>query len=430
MEDEDFWLQRKHDIYQNTHLCISDIVPHIWSQKGELSGLIDGTVQRYDNLRNFFTLYDSLIIAPPLRNLHDSFFSSIGITEPEFLRLFELGKIKVIVPQDLSRYNLSFLSLLADTGENNIILSRRLAACGVIDARNRFPLLYPTHGMDDRSGYLSTLTKAFQSFGGGDVVQSWGMAMIESLADNYLNSNYHLDHKGAMGLSVTGIANLFSKTFKALTGRDTTIEALSAGNFVEWASPFRSVIISPRVESDFDEGKNIEIMANFFSAVKRAPLGSIERRNKIVESVLTIGDDVDIVDLAKSFQGKDIRRFRSFVAEIENYNGSEQLEQRLESFNKEVCQFEKRRERLRAVDISGLIGAASGFVGSILTIGSPAAGIPIAALPVLLWFEKVLYSHRNNSRIASNLYDSLDKAFYRSSSNAVLVSRLRESINQ
>ena len=427
-EDEDFWIDNKSVIYESTKLNISDIIPRSWIKGNHLTGFINGSINVYDNIRNFFTLYESLIIALPLSDFNVDFFNSIGITEEEFFRLYECGKIKIIVPQCISRYRIEFLTKLVNIDVDNIIFCRKLSACSLIETRNRFPFLYPNIGSTERYQVLSALSSAFlnsQNIG----LRNWGISLIEALSINYLDSNYHLDHKGAMGVSITGMTNLFSTTFKAITGKDYFLEMLSAGNYVEWSSPFKSVIITPKTHNNYDERNNVQIMANFYSTIKKVPLSKIENEDEIISGILTIDEGVDIVDLARSFHSKDVLNFRSLINDIDNQNNKQDITEKIRKFNSEVEKYERHRERLRRIDVAGLLSGVTGVAGSIVTIGTPIASIPIASLSILIWLEKLLYSNRNSNRILSKFYDSIDKAICSTDSKTVLVSRLKESIH-
>ncbi|MBU3198506.1 hypothetical protein LL037_18735 [Clostridium estertheticum] len=65
--------------------------------------MINASVFPQADIRNYLSIYKTLIIAPPLEGCEDEFLSSLGVKLDELIELVMLGRINFVVPQSIDR---------------------------------------------------------------------------------------------------------------------------------------------------------------------------------------------------------------------------------------------------------------------------------------------------------------------------------------
>lgn len=101
-DDEDFW-NEMHSNLLNTSVKKSDYFQDNFSIK-ESSCIISDSINP-PNIRNSLTLYRVVYLSLPIYDFYDQYWKSLGISEDELLRLVEMKRVKLLLPQPLHRYN-------------------------------------------------------------------------------------------------------------------------------------------------------------------------------------------------------------------------------------------------------------------------------------------------------------------------------------
>lgn len=90
------------------------------------------------------------MISYPLIGQDNDFLDHLKIPKQHLLELISRGRIQFALPQNIIRYNLSFLEECLNTNPECIILSRRLASSSIIDIRNKTGFLATTFSFEEK----------------------------------------------------------------------------------------------------------------------------------------------------------------------------------------------------------------------------------------------------------------------------------------
>jgi hypothetical protein len=148
-EDEDFWLDNRSLILTSYDLEKDNVLPTSFNNKNS-SCFVDAQVLKPDNIRNYLTIYERVIISYPLTGQDNDFLSHLKIPKHHLLELISRGRIQFALPQNITRYNVSFLEECLNTNPECIILSRRLASSSIVDIRKKTGFLATTYSFEEK----------------------------------------------------------------------------------------------------------------------------------------------------------------------------------------------------------------------------------------------------------------------------------------
>jgi hypothetical protein len=379
--------------------------------------LVDTSVLAPVDIRNYLSMFQTVLLVAPLAHVHSKCMQTLGVTEDELLALVQMGRVKVLFPQNVTRYQTRFVEKLVDANSDNVMLSRQIALRTVVDTRLRNPLLYPTLPISDRQGVLRALYHLAKSVDMPNVQQLLNSLLIE-LTRIWSSSEIFLGERGAMGTLGVGYAPLLSSMIKVTTEKDLSFEIMTSSQSVEWAGAFNATLCPT---GDEDHVSNTAKVATLYSGIQRKRnVEFVERVNVALEGVLTIGRFVPAIEFAETFQGPDIDRFRRIIQALTTqHQDSQDLGEAVIRFNESVRAFEHRRDRLNTWDIKGLLLDAavtnagvnvpfSGFFVGLLTMAISAVGKRHGAL--------------------SEAVDKITASMTGADPGAILVSRMRQRV--
>lgn len=426
--DDDFWATYRIPIFTGKINCQNEVIPDAWD-KFESRCLINSSVFQQYNIRNYLSIYQNIIIAPPIKERQEEVLNLLGVTVEELTQLAEMGKVRIILPQSLDRYSLSLLEALAEAAPESLILSHRLAATTIIDTRRRFPFLYPPWGVKEKVEVLHTLYHALNDSRDPILRRTIEPVLLElsriwSVAEELIND------RGAMATSTLGLGGLTAAILKSFFGMDRFLEFYSAATTVEWAAPFTANVSPISINESYSEESYVQILANSYSGFANGEYPLFMRQtSKIIEGILSIDSDVPVVEFAESFGNGDIERLRRTIFEITNNNTiPDNLDDLIRNFNAEVRKHESRINRIAKWEISGFIKDGLGLLGALQIPENPELGYTLATLPLASRFYKVLDNHRSDSEFIGEILDGFSAFFMRTQPGAVLVARLKKNL--
>ncbi|EOW1065271.1 hypothetical protein ACN1UX_004396, partial [Cronobacter malonaticus] len=190
-EDEDFWLDNRSLILTSYDLEKDKVLPTSFNNKNR-SCFVDAQVLKPDNIRNYLTIYERVIISYPLTGQDNDFLSHLKIPKHHLLELISRGRIQFALPQNITRYNVSFLEECLNTNPECIILSRRLASSSIVDIRKKTGFLATTFSFEEKLNILKTLkmldSEIFNLF-------------VSALSKNWHSMEMNIHERGAMGVA-------------------------------------------------------------------------------------------------------------------------------------------------------------------------------------------------------------------------------------
>ncbi|WP_437975341.1 hypothetical protein WMF11_46415 [Sorangium sp. So ce295] len=426
-DDEEAWAASRERLFASSDSCATELLPVAWQHSRGLSCLVDATVFAPDDIRSQLCLYDTVLLALPLENSFEENCAALGVSSEELSRLVELGRVRILLPQAIDRYPLNWLAALAERAPKSILLSRRLAAATVADARNRVPLLYPPLSPVERHAMLHMLTDQASNLVGparaADFVQ-----FVYELGATWAGAEWSVSSRGAMGTSHLGIGAISSAVYQQVTGRDLRLELWSAAQKVEWAAALGAHVF-PSSAGEYDESAACDLVAGIYGG---GFVGSTRSRFTLsaVSDLLALSSKVDVVDLAKEFSSADIKRLRDLIDRISRENiDPDYLKDAIGRFNAEVRHYEKRPDLLKSVNVVGLMSAGLAAAG--IVDPSIAHVVPLAGIMLGFVLNRVIDELPRHSAPGGRVIDFCNSLLTaRANPDAVLVARARKDVGR
>lgn len=378
------------------------------------SCLINGQFQESSNIRNYLTLFDEINLVMPIGEDNSKFFHDLDISETDLLKLIEMEKIKLIYPNSVERYDLELLEKVLEINNQRVIFSRQLALSTIKDIKSRNPLLSVFNNYEDRLKMLEELVLLRNKLSFEE--QKFVDIMINTLINYSSDATYDaLEFRGALGTYNLGITPIINEIYRALKNKDLLLEIMSAANSIEWAAAQNAVLcpVGPFQKNEIH-------LANLYSGFNPQKDYIFQGQpNTSVDGILTIAKYVPVTELAEVFTSEEITRFRNLILQLTSNRNSEQIDQIIKDFNKEVKSFEKRNSNLETWDVQGTLTELT-QEGANLTI--PFSGFIIKQLN-----RYVNYKGSKNQKIGE-FVDTVEAKLKRTKPNIVLVSRMRNKI--
>lgn len=362
-EDEDFWVDNRDMVLATPHNDPNALLPDGWTSSKKLGCFVEATAFLPKNMRTYLSLYDTVHIALPITTTFQSSCKAMGVMPEEIHKLMEMGRVKIVLPQAIDRYHPDWLSEASERAPQSLLLSRRLAAATIVGARRRLPLLYPPLSVAERYTLLHVLlAKAKDIVGSGKEPQF--VRSLQYLGTMWTQVEWAIQSRGAMGNTVAGVGGLAASLFEQLSGRDLRLEFFGVGNKVSWASALGSHVFPFQSrEHGYDESALCDFVAgmyNFSPKSSTAPPPILAA----VADMLSINNDVPVLDFAADFSSATINRLREIVLKLAGDNPTpEAMEDAIRLFNADVRRYEKRPDRLKRINMVGIFAGIAGVSG-------------------------------------------------------------------
>lgn len=419
--DEDAWMTHRSDLYSDKGLGSRVLLPDDWKRNVGRC-IVPTSAFPAQNIRNYLSLYREVILVCPLAIKMDEVVTSLRCNSSDLVKLLASGRVRLLLPQSVDRYDLRFLSEAAEAAPQSLLFSRALGICTVAEARERVPLLYPLLSPLERTMLVRALVALAEQY--PDPEQSNVVrATAFELARIYADAELWLHRQGAMVSMQAGIGTLLAAIWRAARGKDFLIEFSAAAPTVEWGALFNATVF-PVESPSYSEARACELIASAYSGVDqgaRAPAPS--ELQEVLTDVLTVDNDAPLQDFIDAFAGSDVDRLRSLMVRLTSENADiDARRAAVEEFNRAVRRYEKSIEKTKSWDMVGLLQA----FGPLLLPG-PAKYAGIGA-----WFLRRLVAGQDLGRIDSpslaRIVDRLNAPLVAEGSEIVLVSRLKKKL--
>ena len=428
-KDEQFWSDNRISLFNGKINNTTGIMPDSWD-KLESRCFLDASVFPQTNIRNYLSIYKKTIIALPLAESKNEILSSLKINENELVELAKMDRISFVLPQSIDRYPIDLLERIAYEIPESIILSRRLSALSIIDARHRFPFLYPTFGIKERAEILRILYNSIAKLSADKmkVMESviMELARIWNCTEDMINS------RGAMGTTFLGISSITAAILESTLGLDRYLEFYGASSLIEYAAPF-SANVSPNIINEkYSDECYLQILADMYSGLNRENISLIDNKSRItLDGILSIDSNLPVIEFAKSFGSGDIERLRKLIFDITNNNLQyEDVDDIIRKFNEDVKNYESRNEKLAKWEISEFLKGIFTTAGTIIAIKKPEYGIPIACTPLAFWLIDALNKRRSDNQYVGQVIDTMMALISDSKPSAVMVARMKKDLSE
>jgi hypothetical protein len=429
-EDEEFWLsQREEALLGGKGLAGSAMFPHSWDRK-EFRCVVDATVFPAANIRSYLTLFDTIFLGLPLGDKFAEALKHLGATRSELVQLVGSGRVKILLPHSIERYDLRWLAEALEAKPDGLVSSRRIA-CGVLaDTRRRLPFIHPNLDLAERRILMTAMQAAANDVEVPEDLRTHFQVVAKECASIWNFAAIAIQRDGATQSDRVGVGWLASQLFEKFTGQERTLEIMSAARGMSWAAALDAHAF-PNSTKDYSEDAACQMLAALSS-----PLGDREvmvadpRVHRMVDGLLAIDGDLPVLEFAAQFRGPDIERFRRILADTANWNQDDAfLDGEMKKFNAEVQQYERRPNRLRTMNVTSLVAAAGSEIAPHL---SPNLQHSFHHVPIGIWLLGMVLARASEpaaqGAILGRFWDYTNGLLARTPPRAVLISRLRQQV--
>jgi len=356
-DDEDFWATNRLSILGSASL---EHPREALTKEYVRSGagcLVNASVFPREDIRNYLCLYDTVHLVLPLVDFQVEALDALGMTQDELVELVCLGRVRLLLPQAVDRYDSRLLAQVTEASPHGVLLSRRLAAATIIDMRRRSPLLYPLLSVSERRLVLEQLAQVINNQGGSWIYRS---VVLNFLIDSWSSFERAIHNQGAMGTAFHGIPDLVGRLVQSVRGQDRSLEIWAAGGDVEWASALNAHLV-PVAGTHYSAESASDLVAGalgLISTKARPPILNASAPYAI-HSLLGISNDMPLLPFAREFGRGNITGLRKLIFRLLSENvDPDTLQKALDDFNAEVRECERRPDRLRVFEITSLASIA------------------------------------------------------------------------
>lgn len=406
--DEELWVDNRKKLF------LDESFNKIKKHSNISSCLINGSFGEAHDIRNYLTLFSDIKIVVPIESNYEALLKSLNVKEDELLELLELNKVKLLFPYSLNLYDKNIVEKAAIINPDNIILSRELACLTLTDLKRRNPFIFLPKTIDEKKEVLSDLVKlAMHSSDSNN--RKWLEGLIYELSNSWSYMYENLSFRGALGTFNVGLGPIINTTIKSLTGKDYLIEIMEASNSIEWAAANQAILcpVGPLSQNEIN-------LAHLYSGVRNDwELNLITKPNIATDGILSIANHVPVLELAETFSGTEIDRFRELVTDLTHNKNSEDLEIVIQEFNKSVKSFEKKSKHLEMWDIKGII------LDSAIEITNSA--IPFSGF-ITKQIGRILNYCGEHCSALDQVLRNVEAKTHLTSPNVILVSKMRNKI--
>jgi hypothetical protein len=427
-EDEDVWLARRAELLlDQTSTRPGDLLPPSWKKLG-LICVVNANVFPANNMRSYLTVYDTVVLSLPIEPYFDELLNSMGVTPRALLELLGTGRVKVLLPHSVDRYSAQWLAEASESFPEALIGSRRLACSVIADARKRFPLFCPPTDALDRRGIMLMLRDLAADVKVPEGLRAWVRVLSTELPDIWLLAPREIHREGAMATPRYGMGWIVARLIEELHGTQRTMEIMNASHVVEWAAALGGHAVPVATET-YSEEAAVNLVASMCSPVEsRSIVTSDCRVHRVVDGLLALDNDVPVVEFATDFKGADVARLRHLINEMAAWNQDDAtLESAITRFNREVRRYERHPDRLKTLNLVGLVPAAATAVCMPESLGPWGKFVPLG-----LWLIGALISTglepTAKGPVGGRLLDYANGLLATKTPNAVLVSRVKKQI--
>lgn len=408
-EDEQFWSDNKANLFHN------DKNPETEDQKVKRANcLINGKYGEAHNIRNYLTLFNEIQIVIPIETSYDKLLYSLNITEEELVKLVEMNRVKLIFPHSIERYKKSLLENVVDINPHGILLSRELAFNTVSDLKRRNPIVFLPSNNEEKQQILSDMIRLSIDIKNINE-KMWLYGFIEELSITWSNMHESLSVRGANGTFNLGLGPTINNLINKYTGKNYLVEIMAASQSIEWAAANNAVLcpVGPLANNEIN-------LAYLYSGVRKDwNLDIVTSPNIATDGILTIANYVSVLELAESFNGREIEQFRQLLVNMTNNNSPEEINITINEFNQSVKSYERNVKRLNTWDVKGIT------LDTAIDLTNTA--VPFAGF-ITKQLGRVLNHAGEKNDSIGNIIQQVNSKIHRTNPNVILVSGMRDKI--
>lgn len=412
-QDEDEWLNTRNEILSDLSKTKSR---DNYFDSNKFRCVIDCNVGMPSNIRNYLSLYEEVGIVVPAMGNVETALKGLDISKEELIDLVSINRVQILAPSSIEKYNIPLMESLVDANSANVHLTRRLTSLILHENSIRNPLYLPSISLEERKLLLQSCDEAAQSL--NDTERLKIRKLLSRLGSWWVRLPNAINQMPSEFLSSFGIPDMLN-TF--LFENSPTYNNLVVA--MNMASP--PVELTAALGATFVPVENnlipiYQMIADIYSGIpdENWVIQKPDYANFAVEDLLVVSDKVPVVEFAQTFTGAEINRFRETILGIsQNVAGVEDLRENIEAFNHFVKSYEKDKNKLNFMNLTGFI----------LNQAGKAQGVPLASWLVKTLQNRVLKQARKSETLSAIL-DKMEANIVGNFPTAVLVSTMKTKL--
>ncbi|MFL5786796.1 MAG: hypothetical protein ACJ748_01975 [Flavisolibacter sp.] len=411
-EDEDEWIINRGQILSGK---MEGIDRENYFNAKKFRCVIDCRAGTPFNIRSYLSLYEEVCIVLPLKNI-ESVLKGLDISREELIELVSLNKLQILAPSSIELYDLPLMESLVYTNSRNVHLARRLTSLILQENSRRNPLYLPFLPLEERKILLQSCDQASQVL--SDTERKKIQKLLSSLGNSWVRMPNAINQLPSGFLSAYGIPDMLDTIFfeDAPAHQNLSIDTKLAAPSVELTAALGATFVPVLNELT----PIYRMIADLYSGIPNENwiIQKPDYANFAVEDLLVISDKIPVIEFAQTFTGAEINRFRETILAIsQNAKDLEDLETNISAFNHFVKSYEKDKNKLNLMNLSGFVLKQSGKT----------EGIPFASWLIKILQKYVLKQARKSTKLGAIL-DQMEANVVGNFPNAVLVSTMKTKL--
>lgn len=246
-KDEDLWMSQRTAIQRGEISHPSSVLPP-WAAQSKARFLVGLHAFIVPGAHRLLPFCDQLILSLPLEEQSDARLAEIGFTREELIALAHQGRVIVLLPQAIDRYEPALLNELVEQAPGSLVCSRALCAATMIELRRRlYPWFFPGFDLRERRDRLhrAAMRKPLPFEEHLGLFYFHPGLFSKFLSHVWAREEMHTHLKGAKASLFLGggFGTLLADQIEHQLKRDLLIESGEAGSMVETAAALGAMVV-------------------------------------------------------------------------------------------------------------------------------------------------------------------------------------------
>jgi len=371
--DESLWFDKIDSIFESTFVK-KDL--YFFDEK-EYSCYVDYSSFPNIDLRNHLFLYQTIFITPPYEKSIEQWLKESKIDKKEFLDLVDKRRIKVILTQPLSRYDITFINDVYNVSPDSVITRRALSCLQQIDLVEKSKN-YIFKDVDTL-GDIKSFTVAIEEKLGYNSRQLYNTIIwpIKALR----NSFEVLNQSGLISTSVYGVNKIFQKNTSEYPNVDLDFEYTVNSPAIHLAHSLNATYFPFRAKDGYSDEYYASTMGKVLNFYKYATPHTVKSFVELDENIQSGIQTIDLIDMVEINEFISITELEDILSKdfifpksknlIESLANLTEEERKIKVayYNEEVSRLSKKRGKSdKTIDLTSnilldAIGGATGLIG-------------------------------------------------------------------
>lgn len=419
--DEDTWLTVRNQVMSENPGDKNPFKPASFDGDS-LRCLIDCSYGTPDNIRNYLTMYEQVCIVAPIAKMQEQALSNLGISPDELKELVKLNKVQLLLPKSIEHYEQSLLQDLLDIRKDNLHFTRSVSTMTIMEMRKRNPFLFPAIPIEEKQALLHAVDQSTASSVADEQLRQLIRSTISDTGNAWVRYPNWINQLDSAMLSRFGTANLIRSMLEFHTKKDFKAVFDLSAPAVEWEAATGSILIPATIEG-YDTAPISGLVADVYSGTPSEDWVLQDRSiaNFTAENILTISQYLPVLELATTFNGAEISRFRKLVLDITRHQQTQEgLQETIEAYNHFVKQYEKNKDNLASWNIKGFV---LGLIGKGIT------GVPMPSWLLGHVLKQTMKFGGKDPRLAKTI-ETIEANLQGSIPDAVMISKMRDKVKK